>query len=372
MGTYFKKVWLLLLLFFGVCSKVENFKYSAYTINFGGKEEIISLSKWATEGQFQTSNSKIRTNAILVIQDGKTILEAYSAGFGPKTLHPTWSISKFLLNGAVGQAAALGKLDLEKPVRSYLPKSPVSNSEELKVKHLLFFASGIDWKERYEWAPFNSDILAILYGEGNRDIADYISKLKFSHVPGEKISYSSGDSNLLSAVLYSVEKDFPEIYLKRIGIDSYVWERDGKGVPVASSYAYLSARDLAKIGILYSEEISGKQSGIFPKDWISKTFRIYDLKSKRPWYLDALRIPSMGGHVYLNRFSPDSEDLYYPELSSESFFASGHWGQYMVVDPKKKLVVVRLGNDRGAKFPMKEFLARLLPILYGKDLRKSL
>ncbi|MGJ4789851.1 serine hydrolase domain-containing protein [Leptospira koniambonensis] len=371
MGTYFKKVWLLLLIFFGVCSGIENFQYSAYNINISEKEEVISLSKWATEKQFQTSKSKIRTNAILVIQDGKTILEAYSSGFGPKTLHPTWSISKFLLNGAVGQAVALGKLDMEKPVRFYLPKSPDPNSEELKVKHLLFFASGIDWKERYEWAPFNSDILEILYGEGNRDIADYISKLKFSHAPGEKISYSSGDSNLLSAVLDSVEKDFPEVYFKRIGIQSYVWERDGKGVPVASSYAYLSARDLAKIGSLYSEEVTGKSSGIFPKDWISKTFRIYDLKSKRPWYLDIFHIPTMGGHVYLNRFSPNSEDLYYTKLSSESFFASGHWGQYMIVDPSKKLVVVRLGNDRGARFPMKEFLDRLLPILDKKDTGKA-
>lgn len=366
MGIYLKKVWLLLLLFFVVCSNREDFQYSA-TIQSGGTEEIISLSRWATEGQFQTSKSKIRTNAILVIQDGRTILEAYSSGFGPKTLHPTWSISKFLLNGAVGQAAALGKLDLEKPVQFYFPKAPVSNSEELKVKHLLFFASGIDWKERYEWAPFNSDILEILYGEGNRDIAEYVSNLKFSHIPGEKISYSSGDSNLLSAVLSSVEKNFPETYFKRIGIESYIWERDGKGVPVASSYAYLSVRDLAKIGLLYSEEISGKHSGIFQKDWISKTFRIYDLKSKRPWYLDTFRIPSMGGHVYLNRFSPDSKDLYYAELSSESFFASGHWGQYMVVDPKKKLVVVRLGNDRGARFPMKEFLDRLLSILNDTD-----
>ena len=371
MEIYLKKAWPLLLLFFGVCSEVENFPYSSYTIHFDEKEEIISLSKWATEIQFQSNKSKIRTNAILVIHDGKTILETYSSGFGPKTLHPTWSISKFLLNGAVGQATALGKLDLEKPVQFYLPKSTLSNPEELKVKHLLFFASGIDWKERYEWAPFNSDILEILYGEGNRDIADYISKLKYSHVPGDKISYSSGDSNLLSAVLSSVQKDFPEFYFKRIGIESYVWERDGKGVPVASSYAYLSARDLAKIGLLYSEEISGNPSGIFPKDWISKTFQIYDLKSKRAWYLDALRIPSMGGHVYLNRFSPDSEDLFYPGLSSVSFFASGHWGQYMIVDPEKKLVVVRLGNDRGARFPMREFLDRLLPILNEKEHGKS-
>ncbi|WP_125172184.1 serine hydrolase domain-containing protein [Leptospira haakeii] len=370
MGIYLKKAWLLFLLFFGVCSNIENFPYSSYTIHFDENVEILSLSKWATEVQFQSNKSRIRTNAILVIQDGKTILEAYSSEFGPKTLHPTWSISKFLLNGAVGQAVALGKLDLEKPVQFYLHKSILSNSEELKVKHLLFFASGIDWKERYEWAPFNSDILEILYGEGNRDIADYICKLKFYNVPGEKISYSSGDSNLLSAVLSSVEKDFPEFYFKRIGIESYVWERDGSGVPVASSYAYLSAKDLAKIGLLYSEEISGNPSGIFPKDWISKTFRIYDHKSKRPWYLDMLRLPSMGGHVYLNQFSPDPKDLYYPGLSPESFFASGHWGQYMIVDPKKKLVVVRLGNDRGARFPMREFIDRLLPVLNKMEQRK--
>ncbi|TGL64321.1 serine hydrolase domain-containing protein [Leptospira sarikeiensis] len=345
------------------CNREPGFSYSVQIIDQDQKEEIHSLAKWATEEQFQTSGSKIRTNAILVSKNGKIVLEAYSSGFDAETLHPTWSISKFLLNGAVGNAISIGKLDLEKPVKQYLKNSPIHPNEELKVKHLLFFASGLDWKERYEWSPFNSDILEILYGEGNSDITEYISKLNFSNIPGTAISYSSGDSNLLSAVLNSVDPDYSNSLFRKYGIHSYIWEKDPKGVPIASSYAYLSARDLSKIGHIYLEEGWGSASGIFPKNWVRETFRYYDPKIERPWYTKLIRLPILGGHVYLNRSNTKTDDLYYPQISSDSFFASGHWGQFLVVDPKSKLVIVRFGNDRGGRFPMGEFLTKLTKVL---------
>ncbi|TGK01087.1 class C beta-lactamase-related serine hydrolase [Leptospira semungkisensis] len=341
----------------------ETFPYSA-RIQVADGEALQSLSRWSTEGLFRESNGKVRTNAILVLHKGKICVEAYFSEFGPETLHPTWSISKFLLNGALAEAVTSGKVNLDDPVQSYLGNNNVFFAENLKVKDLLFFASGLDWKERYEWAPVNSDILEILYGSAHSDMIGYISKLGFSYKPGENVAYSSADSNLLSAVLSKASgKDFPVRFFKSVGIDSFVWEKDGKDIPVASSYAYLSARDLAILGRFYIEEGWGSPSGLFPKNWINDTFHEHSSSKKRPWYLSWLPLPPMGGHVYLNRFDSDPGKPFFSSLSEDSFFASGHWGQFLIVDPKKDLVIVRFGNDRGGRFPMKDFLNRLLPIL---------
>ncbi|TGK05106.1 class C beta-lactamase-related serine hydrolase [Leptospira langatensis] len=328
-----------------------------------GEGSLHSLARWSTEELFRESKGRVRTNAILVLHKGKIRMEAYFSEFGPETLHPTWSISKFLLNGALAEAIASGKMELDGSVVDYLKDPNVSFRKDLKVKDLLFFASGLDWKERYEWAPLDSDILEILYGDARSDIARYISKLGFSYEPGEHVAYSSGDSNLLSAVLTRiVGKDYSDKYLRSVGIHSFVWETDGKEVPIASSYAYLSARDLAHLGEFYIREGWGQHpSGLFPKDWIADTFRVHDPRKHRPWYLSWLPFPPMGGHVYVNRFDSVTDKLFFANLSADAFFASGHWGQYMVVDPKLDLVVVRFGNDRGGKFPMKDFIDRLLP-----------
>lgn len=335
-------------------------------------EQLEQLAGWATENLFQTSNGRIRTNTILVQYKGRIILEVYSSEFNENSLQPTWSISKFLLNSALGLAVAQGKVDLDHPVRDYLIRSGNSLPKELKVRDLLFFVSGIDWREGYELNPFRSDVLEILYGHGNSDIARYVFQKEFSHPSGEKVSYSSGDSNLLSAVIAERSgKNFPEEFFRSIGIRSFVWEVDGQGVPIASSYVYLSARDLAKVGEFYIQEGWKHSSRTLPKDWIATTFKKHDVEKPLPWYLSWLPFPSMGGHVYLNHTKGSDSEILFQGLSSDSFFASGHWGQYLIVDPRKDLVVVRFGNDRLGRFPIREFLERLLPLLESRGDQKN-
>ncbi|PJZ68825.1 hypothetical protein CH373_15525 [Leptospira perolatii] len=353
---------ILFVILFQLGCRKTTYSYSVNISEFSNNHELESVANRFTKGVFSESKGSVRTNAILVIYKDRIILEVNASEFNFNTLHPIWSISKFLLNGVLAEAVASQRVRLNFPVSFYLKQAADSLPNQLLVSHLLFFSSGLDWKERYEWAPIQSDILEVLYGKANKDMTEYISHVKVANLPGENISYSSGDSNLLSSLLASaVGKDYPTKFFRSMNISSFIWETDGRGVPIASSYAFLSPRDLAKIGQFYIREGWGKSSGLFPKNWIQDTFRIQP-GIKLSWFLRWIGFPSMGGHVYLNRFDQDESKLYYSGLSPESFFASGHWGQYLVVDPIRKLVVIRYGNDRGGTFPMKEFLNRLVSV----------
>ena len=91
-----------------------------------------------------------------------------------------------------------------------------------------------------------------LYTRGRGDMAAFAAAHAADAVPGTRFRYSSGDSNVLAAALRGMVgeqayADYPWTALfEPLGIHSAVWERDGAGTFVGSSYAYLSARDLAR------------------------------------------------------------------------------------------------------------------------------
>ncbi|EQA44369.1 beta-lactamase [Leptospira broomii serovar Hurstbridge str. 5399] len=309
----------------------------------------------------EETHGRVQTNAIYVLSNGESVLEAYGNGFDPKHLQPLWSISKFLLNTVAGMAVLEGKLDLSLPVAGYLPELESILPKTLTVKDLLYHASGGDWKEGYEWNPFRSDVLAMLYGIGTDDHAAYVSTKSFR--PGLAVKYSSGDSNLLSAVLASIyerEGGFPKVFFERMEIKEYVWETDSKGVPVGSSYAYLRPKDLARIGELYIHNGLHKGKRIFSETWMRETSGPFPKETALPFPLSYLPIPSMGGHLYSNRKRGTPEIPVFEFLSGNSIFGSGHWGQSLVIDPDRKLVIVRFGNDRLGRFPMKDFAKKIL------------
>ena len=78
--------------------------------------------------------------------------------------------------------------------------------------------------------------------------------------PGTRFRYSSGDSNVLAAALRGMVGEqayvnYPwNALFEPLGITSAVWERDGAGTFVASSYAYMTARDLARVGLLMQRD----------------------------------------------------------------------------------------------------------------------
>lgn len=314
---------------------------------------LRALETYAFPPRDDSTRKGIRTDALLVIRDGQLIYERYAGATTADTPHLTWSISKSLLAAVLGVAYGEGRFKLQDSVARFYP--PLKKHPDLTMADLLHWASGIDWQEDYEYAPLKSSVVAMLYTRGHTDMAAFTADHDSYAAPGEAFRYSSGDSNLLSAVLKTIVgadryADYPwSALFEPLGIRHAVWETDATGTFVASSYAYLTARDLARVGLLMARDGRWGERQLLPKDWVA--FNREPFAHYRAHQDEA--VP--GGHWWLNR-SADGAAQPWPDAPADTFAALGHWGQAMYVIPSEKLVIVRYGDDRDGSYRHNELL----------------
>jgi CubicO group peptidase (beta-lactamase class C family) len=316
-----------------------------------------ALENYAFPPRDDATRQGIRTDALLIIRDGQIIYERYAGPTTEQTPHLTWSISKSLMATVLGVAYGEGLFQLEDPAAKFYP--PLTKHPAIKIADLLHWASGIDWQEDYEYAPLKSSVVAMLYTRGHKDMAAFTADHDAYAAPGQAFRYSSGDSNLLAAALKTIVgpqryPDYPWMALfEPLGIRHAVWERDATGTFVASSYAYLTARDLARVGLLMARDGRWNDRQLLPRDWLAfnlKPFAGYHAHQDEA-------VP--GGQWWLNR-PVDGAASPWPDAPPGTFAALGHWGQALYVMPSEKLVIVRYGDDRDGSYRHNELLKRVL------------
>ncbi|MBH9367608.1 serine hydrolase [Pseudomonas aeruginosa] len=309
----------------------------------------------------------IRTDAVVVIRDGRLVYERYAGPSRAETPHLTWSVSKSLLATLLGVAEGEGRFQLDDPVARYYP--PFARHPEVTLRHLLNWSSGRDWQEDYEFAPLKSSVVAMLYTRGRDDMAGFVAETPQARPPGRRFRYSSGDSNVLAAALHGMlGADYAEYpwraLFEPLGIRSAVWERDAAGTFVGSSYVYMSARDLARVGLLMQRHGRWRERQLLPLAWVE--FNLTPFARYRPSAEEeGEAVP--GGQWWLNR-AVKGAPAPWPDVAETAFAALGHWGQALYVLPEEKLVIVRYADDRDGRFRHNEFL-RLAQAAFAGEAR---
>ncbi len=307
----------------------------------------------------------IRTDSVLVIEDGKVIYEKHRE---PKAKrHILWSISKSITSALIGIGVKDGKIRVEDSICKYFPELSGSPKCAMTVDHVLQWGSGLNWNEEYENAKnvLDSSVIQMLYGDGVRDVLGFVLKQPLESVPGKMWRYSSGDSVLLQGVLKKAYGDeYKELPRKRLfgplGMNDTMWEADPSGTYGGASYVYASAWDLSRIGELYLNDGVWQGARILPEGWVKYSTSVADAFAqgerkdhKYPWVA--------GHHWWLNRVVPAFRaERSWPSAPEDTFVGIGHWGQNLVVIPSRKIVAVRLGDDRQHGFSTDEFLKRVL------------
>jgi len=321
-----------------------------------------AVDAYAFPERAPSARSGIRTDALLIIRDGRIVHERYTAPTTAATAHLTWSVSKSVLATLLGVAQGEGRFQLQDAVSRFYP--PMRAHPGVRMADLLHWASGLAWQEDYEYAPLKSSVVAMLYTRGRADMAAYTAARGTSASPGQRFLYSSGDSNLLAAALRGMldagqYPDYPwQALFTPLGIDSAVWERDRAGTYVGSSYLYLSTRDLARIGLLMQRDGRWQGRQLLPKAWVA--FNRTPFAQAEVLSGEA----NPGGHWWLNQPLTDAQRPW-PSAPAATFAALGHWGQALYVLPEQKLVIVRYADDRDGSYQHDELLKRVLAALAG-------
>lgn len=296
----------------------------------------------------------IRTDSLLLVHRGAIIYERYARGYDPGKRHIGWSVTKSVVNALVGVAVGKGALSLDDSICRHLPKVR-GDACRITVRHLLEFASGLDWQESYENQSYQvSSVLAMLYGLGRADMATFVGSHSLRAEPGQQFYYSSGDSMLLAAVADAAMRktegeQWPwETLFRRLGMSSAVLERDRAGAPVGSSHFFATPRDFARFGYLFLNDGCWEGERVLPEGWVASSSAV-----SQP----VLRSPAdgpqevQGWHFWLNRPVPQlGWSAEWPSAPEDAYAALGHWGQSITVIPSLDLIVVRTADDREPGF----------------------
>lgn len=278
-----------------------------------------------------------RTRAILIVHDGQIVVEKYAEGFNVNSRLTGWSMAKSLTNALIGILVRDGKLHLNDP-------APVKawdndNRKNITLNNLMQASSGLKWNEFYG-GP--SDATNMLFRK--KDAGLYAASVPLQDEPGEVFYYSSGTTNILSRIIRQTVGDndyhsFPYKNLfHKVGMHSMVLEPDPGGTFVGSSFAFATARDWARFGLLFLNDGYWLGGRILPEGWVEYT-TTPAVGAKRGEY---------GAQFWLN--AGDSNDVinkYYPDVPADLFWADGFEGQNVFILPSQNLVVVKLSLSSG-------------------------
>ena len=165
-----------------------------------------------------------------------------------------WSMAKMVTNALVGIAVQNGKLDLAD--KELLPewRGNGESRRDITLDQLLRMTSGLSFNEDYE--DHSSDVIQMLFVKGDK--AGFAASKPLQYSPGSHWSYSGGTSNIIARILgqrFTEKRDylhFPrEQLFEPLGMRSAVLEPDEAGTFVGSSFMYASARDWARLGLLF-------------------------------------------------------------------------------------------------------------------------
>ena len=181
--------------------------------------------------------------------------------------------------------------------------------------------------------------------------------------PGERWNYSNNDTMLAMRTLrekIGYDKRYWEYPFKnllhKIGMNHTSLEMDWNGDFIMSSQVWTTARDLARLGLLYLNDGVWEGEQILPDDWSDY---VVSLATDQPDGYE--RDPEAPGRAYGAQFW-----LYknYAGVPNDTYAALGNRGQFVIIVPSRNIVIVRRGYDyRGNYFDGPKFTADILSAL---------
>lgn len=287
------------------------------------------------------------TDSVLVLHEGRIVYERYFNQMTPKTPHMLFSVSKSIVGLLAATLVKEGIMEEGAPVSKYVPELETTALGDATIRDLLDMRVGVKFSEVY--TDPSSDIVAYVVAAewipappgyvGPRDLCSVIKGLNQREGPhGQAFGYKSVVSDVLAwAMKRATGKSLAQIVSERLWSkmgteEDAFYLLDPVGTEVAMGGFNATLRDLGRLGqlMLNKGELGGRQ--IIPREVVEEIMAGGD----REAFAKAGMKTRLGWSY--------KDQWWVTHNENGAFMAMGVYGQRLYVDPKAKMVIVKLGS----------------------------
>jgi len=258
--------------------------------------------------------------ALVVARGDCVVFEYYRKGIGAGTRSPVYSVTKSVLSILAGIAIDKGYLRLDEKLSELLPETTEAHVDplvrEITARDLLTMTAG--------FAPKPADTKI---GDPASSMWRRLIDRPMRDAPGSRFAYDTYDQNLLSVMLSRAIKQDARRFARSnlfdpLRIENTSWSVDSDGYLIGATSLFLTARDMAKIGVLYLQMGRWGDKRIVSSAFVSASTTRQSEGGP----------PSGAAYGYFWWIGKT-------RTGDDAFFAAGQNDQLLYVVPKRDLVV---------------------------------
>ena len=291
----------------------------------------------------------VDVDSISIIRNGYLVADVFMFPADKEKTHPVYSCAKSLTSTLIGIAVDKGYIEsTQDHMVDFFPQRSVKNMDDRKkaitLHDLLTMRSGLKTEDNINHGRKGLNEMRTTSG----DWTQYVLDRPMEEMPGTRFEYSNLVSFLLTSILQKqTDSDalsfaFQHLF-EPLGIKNVEWYKSPKGIYTGFAELSMTPHDMAKLGLLYLEKGRWENRQILSEEWIEV---------------------ATNGHVSV------SETLQYGYqwwVADNLYFAMGHQGQFLFVEPDRKMIVVFTSSLLGQSLftPYKYLIEYILPAAHS-------
>ena len=306
-------------------------------------------------------------DGVIVLQHGAIVYEKHP-GVAPDETHLVFSVTKALVATTLAILEDQGKVDLSKPVETYIPELKASTWAGTTLRDAADMRSGMEGDDSESdsyrnpariafqleatlgWQLRTAPSLVPAIRRG--DLIGFLSGLKRVDPPGTKWVYNSTNTALLAEVVArvsgkSLANVASDLVWSRIGADhDALLLQNELGYPIAHAGLAATLRDVARFGLVFTKDRTGGSDPVVSERIVQRMFR------------------ARGGKADEHGMLPLTYQ--WDMIGEHGELVKGGWaGQLLYVNREKDVVVVWLGTNKTSDYKPEplpcRMIARALP-----------
>ena len=289
-----------------------------------------------------------RLSAFVVLYKGRLVAERYAPWASADTLLENWSMGKSLTATLVGRLMNDGHFGLDDPAPVPEWQTEGDPRANIRISDLLRMSSGLQFTlhEVLDETPDGTKVVRDCYPDhyyvysGAMDVFRYVTSRPPQYEPNTVGRYRNCDPLTLGYIVKRTVEARGEAYLTypqralfdEIGIRRLVLETDPYGNFVSSGYELGTARDWARLGLLYLQDGVWQGKRLLPEGFVDF------VRTPAPAWANEEGVESVsryGGLWWLNTTGNW-------DAPADAYYAAGAGGQTTLVIPSRDVVIARL------------------------------